>query len=317
MIFFVLIGGLGLLALPGLVRGMGSHLPPRCWAALCGFALSAGSVLVLSFLLLMSAPRLLVAANLSTWAHICERMLGRLSPGGLPVALSSAILLVMLCVLGFCALRDARRSVEWAQVGFTPNRAGGSVGRFDVVVVPSQRLCALSVPATLGRPAQVVLTQGVVEALSDEELEIVCAHEAAHLDRAHHRQLAVALAVESAFRWWPPARSSCRAIRLALERTADEVAAGASVRRRGLLCSALLAVAGVPPTRAVAAFSAVDGLVERIDALSGAPRTSRATWWTLVLIPGVLVGLASMVGLGWWGHQAWHALSMASHCPLR
>ncbi len=316
MILFVLVGGLGLLALPGLLRVVGSRLPPRSWAMLCVFALVAGAVLVLSFLFLLAAPRLLLAVDLPGLAHICQRMLGRLTPGGLPTWIGSALLLLILMLRAVRSRHNARRSVERARIDPNMGCQRGVLGQFELIVLPSPIACAFSVPAVRGRSAQVVLTRGTVDALSDGEIGVVCAHEAAHLQLAHGRQITLAIVIDMVFRWWWPVRRSTNALRLAVERTADERAAGPSSGRRGLLSSALLTVVSVPETKAVAAFSAADGLIERINALSGTPAKGRFTWWSLVLLPGIIVGLAPLVGVGWWGHQALIALSMTGHCPL-
>ncbi|MBF6558304.1 MAG: M48 family metalloprotease [Acidimicrobiales bacterium] len=184
---------------------------------------------------------------------------------------------------------------------------------FEILVVPDDRRFAMSVPG--GRcGGQMLISRGVVNALSPSELELVCAHEAAHLSLGHRRYLVLALFVEEVFWFWPPSKGSTRTLRLALERWADEVAAGDSSESRGRLRGALLLVAGVAPPTSLAAFSAVDGLMERLNALETCPRRTHLGWWLLVLAPGILVGLVAVYASSRLGHQAYCLMTMPGRC---
>jgi len=101
---------------------------------------------------------------------------------------------------------------------------------------------------------------------------------------SHQRYLILAVLVEEAFWFWPPASHSTNALRLALERWADESAAGDSSDIRQRLRSALLAVATVTPSPTLAAFSAMEGLMERLNALDAQPdRTRMWRGWSSLL----------------------------------
>jgi beta-lactamase regulating signal transducer with metallopeptidase domain len=140
-----------------------------------------------------------------------------------------------------------------------------------------------------------VISQGVVDALDGPELDLVCAHEAAHLRLRHRHFLVFALMVQRIFWFWPPTQISTSTLRLALERWADEVAAGDSQELRKRLQVALLAVAGMANEPAMAAFSAADGLMDRITCLDSVPRRRHPGWWIVALAPALAFGIATVV----------------------
>jgi beta-lactamase regulating signal transducer with metallopeptidase domain len=139
----------------------------------------------------------------------------------------------------------------------------------------------------------------MLRALPADERRVVLAHEAAHLSRRHHVyvQLAeLAAAANPLLRW------SARGVRLAVEREADELAAG-DVGDRHLAARALaraaLARAGTSSQSGPApdvALAAADGFVaHRANALlSPPPRPRRLLAGCLVLLAVVtLVGTAA------------------------
>jgi hypothetical protein len=310
--------GLGLLALPTLFRRLGRHLKPGRWSALCATALAGGAALVIGAGVLSSLSTALRAVGLPKVARACDAILGHLIPAGSTLALPVIGVTLTALVLGVRALHSAHQTAKrsWVEPGVGVRLPRGTP--FEVVVLEDSRLRALSVPSTMGRRSQVLLTTGLLDAVSSAELDLVCAHEEAHLRLAHSRYLALAGAVERAMWFWPPVKASARALRLALERWADEAATGSVPLARARLRSALLTVAvdGECPT--LAAFSALDGLVERLTAMSepdGA--TVSATWWPVLLFPGLLLGAAALFALGQLGHDTYCLLSMTAGCGMR
>ena len=300
-----------LLSLPAIVRPLGRRIDPRLWAKLCATALASGALLFEAVAVMTVAPFVLRALGHSGLARACARMLGVLSPGGLTVA-------VLACAVGVAVLGASLRAARRNKRAISRSRIGPGIGRQEplrpgalLVVLPGSDQLALSVP---GRPGQVIATEGLVDALVPEQLEVVYAHETAHLQLGHWRYLLLARVVEQAFRPWPPAAASVRALRLALERWADETAAGKSMAQRGHLREALIQVAlGAPQGAELAALSgAAGGLLERLDALEGAPTT--ASWQSLLFIPGAAIAAVAGVAAIVWSHEAYCAVTMAAHC---
>ena len=90
-----------------------------------------------------------------------------------------------------------------------------------LVVLPTDAVVAYAAP---GAPPQVVVSRGLVGALTSDELDAVVRHELTHLRNGHHRDLVLAGVVDATL-GWPWAAGQHRRARLSLERSADEVAA--------------------------------------------------------------------------------------------
>lgn len=317
MIAILFVAGLGLLALPSLLRRCGSRVQPRWWALLCAIALIIGLVLVLGTGAVGSLPSLLWMVGLPKVARACEQMLGY-SPTNAPyISLATLALTASMVVLGGRSLRRFRdvASRSWLEVAVGQRLQSSS--KFEIVVLDSPIAQAQSVPGRGGRPGQVHLTTGLIKALSSDELELVRAHEEAHLGLDHHRYLALAFMVEGSTWFWPPARSSTGALRLSLERWADETAAGDNMNLRSRLASALFAVATQTQRPTLAAFSALDGLVERVSAMQDPTRGKLPMlWWPVLLIPSTLLGALSLYGATRLGASAYCLVSMPNRCPF-
>lgn len=103
------------------------------------------------------------------------------------------------------------------------------IDELDVVVIPTDAAVAYNVP---GRRPQIVISEGLRARLPSEVLTFVLDHERAHL-RARDRWVTLlATALETAFVFVPGAGRTAMALRIALERAADEAAAGGQLARR-------------------------------------------------------------------------------------
>lgn len=318
MIGLVVVSGLGLLCLPTLIRPLGRRLRPDWWAALCLAALAAGSALVLFGGVATSISTVFRAIGLPTVARACDAMLGHLVPAGSPLAMLVILVTGSVLILASRSLLRTRRIVRkgWVEpgIGLRLRRHG----EIEVIALDTEHPRAFSVPRSRSRAAQIVVTRGLVEALSPEEFHLVCAHEASHLHFGHSRWLAFVSALERGLWFFPPTRLSCAALRLALERWADESAAGEAPERRARLGDALVAMATDHRRPVLAAFSSLDGLVERLTAMSEpAGATLRTTWWPALVVPGLLLGGVAVVALAHLGHGAFCLLSMPHSCSLR
>jgi hypothetical protein len=180
------------------------------------------------------------------------------------VSASLAILLAGSVALGAIQLRKAgaRLRIE-SWLGLHQQRDG-----YDLVVLELEQPLAYTVA---GRVRQVVITSGLIDRLSDAELDAVVAHELAHLRLGHGRALAVLAAAEAIARLVRPLKRVVAAARFAIEHAADAATDDRSATRR-----ALEKLGGVDVTAAVAAFTAGE-VADRIHALS-TPPASRPGW---------------------------------------
>jgi Zn-dependent protease with chaperone function len=224
-----------------------------------GFVLSAAGVLVLA--------QIPLVASLGHWsAHV----LG----SGLPVPVAAGCLAaVTVCGLLAAALRRAAlggRDLVVAAVAC--RRLGPAVD--GLVVVDDDEPDAYTLPGLRGR---VVVSTAMLRALPADERRVLLAHEAAHLARRHHLWVQAAEVAAAAD---PLLRPAARAVRAAVERDADELAA-AEVGDRALTARAL-ARAGLARTTArreatlAAALAGADGAVaDRARALLAGPPPRR------------------------------------------
>lgn len=167
-----------------------------------------------------------------------------------------------------------------------------SDGRVRVVDLPERSAYCLP-----GLRSRVVLTRGTVEALDEEQLEAVLAHERAHTGARHDLMLEFFTVLH---RTVPsPIRSDAalREVQLLVELLADRHA----VRRVGAkpLGGALAAMSGTPhPPASLGSAGGANDVVVRIRALPDHQRTVHPT--TLpVMLATTLVGVAPWVLLVW------------------
>lgn len=282
--------GLALLALPGLVpKPSGCSIPQ--WTRATRSALLAGLGLVVGGLLLWGAPLAFHLLDGTGLPGFCDRAVHRLPLGGLTWAtmvLLIAGLVVARLGLGLAvAVRGARSARIDAFVG--SHRA---VGGFDLVVVPSTRLFAHSVP---GDAPQIVLSDGLVELLDEREVAAVVRHEIAHHRLDHRRFLVVAAVVDHLLGWIPPVRRSAASLRSHVELWADEASTRSPGRMREL-SSALRRIGDADLTTPVrqAVGSRIASLLGRESRSPEPARSSAAV--ASVVAAGALATLA--LGLG-------------------
>jgi Zn-dependent protease with chaperone function len=259
MTLLLLLSGLGLLGLPACARSLGRRLPPAEWARACAGLLAAGAIVVEASLAIQAAPTMLRMAGLEDIADLCEHV----APGGPPVGIAAATAAGVIALLASRAALGVRRRHRMARVAQEigwQSRLGGH----QLVVLPSEELVAFS---TAGRPGQVVMSRGLITALSDDELAAVLRHEVAHVQHRHQRYLLLARVVERSLGLLPMVRRGVTALRCAVERWADEAAAGPGSSDRASVHAALLRVAELAAMPDIAAFTAPETVAERLEAL--------------------------------------------------
>ena len=302
---------LALGAMPGLLRPWGRRLHPGDWARGVAVCFMAALVLWELTLLVVAAPVVLRAAGAHELAAACARMVGRLIPGGWWLGWPALVGAVMLpCIVGAGVRRAKSAQQVLAEIALVGHRTM-LVGH-EVVVVDDQRPLAVSVDAYGG---VVVVSSALVEQLDDDELAAVVRHELAHLEHRHHRLLQLAAGAECAFGFLPGARSGVDGLRCAIERWADEDAAGHDSCIRGLTRRALVGVAIGGLSVDAAAFGGLSTVVERVTALEGpAPAPSGARRFT-TLAPLALGGVGAVFAAVLIVAHLWFVMTMPVICP--
>jgi hypothetical protein len=294
MTWLLLLCGLGLLVIPACVRPVGRRLPPSEWAKACAALLASGAIVVEASLALQAAPTVLRAASLEGVADLCEHAIGPVAPGGAPLGIAAAVAATVVALLASRSLLVAHRRRRGRMDPAIGRHA--MVGGHDLVVLPSGEPVAFS---TAGRPGQVVISDGLIAALSDDELVAVVRHEVAHIQHRHQRYLLLASAVERSLGLLPLVRRATAALRCAVERCADEEAAGGDAAGRASVHGALLRVAELVAVPEGAAFTTPGTVAERLEALTADPTDGVAVVRRmLVYAPAGLLLLVAVVLLG-------------------
>lgn len=165
-------------------------------------------------------------------ADVCRRCLAAASPFGGPGVIETAIpaaLLVALPAFGalLAAALGIRRSLAARRQTRAISREVLSIARprvvrgHPVLLLDDERPVAFSLPRRAGG---VVISGGLLTALSPEELDAVLAHEREHLRGRHHLLLALLDAVTVPLRWVPLAGAVAQSVPHYLEIAADDAA---------------------------------------------------------------------------------------------
>lgn len=312
MVLILLLGSVTLLGFPGAARRLGRRLDPAEWARLCLFALVGGAVAAEAAFLLIAAPTALRAAGVTGLAAACERMVRPLTPGGPAIGWAATVAALAVPVMAGIGVLRARRTQHRCRVEPWIGQHEPGDGH-DLVVLPTPVPLAHAVD---GPHPQIVVSEGLVDVLSPAAFEAVLRHEAVHLTCGHQRYLLFASALDQALFLVPFARRSTKALRAALERWADEWAADAGSGSRAAVRVALMEVTRVQIEPPVAAFSAAETLIERLDALGTEPPRPSILSRAALYVPCLAAGTAVVLALGFWAGQARTVLAMAARCPV-
>ncbi|MBW3575952.1 MAG: M48 family metalloprotease [Actinobacteria bacterium] len=312
MVFVILLSGGLLLALPGLAHRLARRVPPEHWARASAAALVVGAVMVQLTALLVAAPTVLRAVGVHALAAACERLLGPMTPGGDVVGWTAAALSVALPVLVGRRIATAVRTRRQLEVEPWLGDHQPWEGH-DLVVLPSDEVVAFSVG---GPSSQIVVSRRLVAALSPPQLQAVLRHEAAHLAHRHQRFLLVANALDVRLPYvLGPLRRSTASLRVALERWADEAAAGAEPHARDDLRDALFTTVTAAVNSTVPAFSTADTVLERLRALEAPPVRLVPARHALLSSPALALTVLGVVALAFWMGDIQVVLAMAGRCP--
>lgn len=230
-------------------RPLSERLPPvaATWLlTLSAVALAAASSAVLGMLALTAVVRIpLVAAA----GELSLPVISRGDPASLPVAMTAGTLLAAAMAAACRALRRGGTALAAAH-----RQARGLPGAGQVVVVADESADAYTLP---GRPCRIIITAGMLRALSYPEREVLVAHERAHAAGLHYLFTTTARLAAAAN---PVLRPVAGAVGYTVERWADERAAtltGDRPRAARAVARAALAATGAPPRPAGAALGVV------------------------------------------------------------
>jgi hypothetical protein len=222
-------------------RPVAERLPPRpaTWLlAGSALALAAASSVVLGLLALTAVVRVPFVAGLG---HMSARAISQADPASAPVAI---IATAFLAYVAFAAGRALLRRV--AAIAAAGRRARNLPGVGQVVVTEDEAADAYTLP---GWPCRIVVTSGMLRALTEGERQVLLAHERTHAAGSHYLFTAVARLAAAAN---PLLRPVAAAVGYTVERWADERAAAVAGDRAltaRAIARAALATKAAPPRR--------------------------------------------------------------------
>lgn len=314
MTLLVVVGAAAvLIVLPGALERIGRRLPPREWAWLCAIALGGGLALLEAVLVLRAAPTLLRAGGVVWLAAACERVLRPLLSGGPVVGWAAGVAAVVLpgaMVVAWWRARRLRARVL-ADLWLGERRA---IAGHSVVVLPVERPLALSVEHR--GTAAIVVSDGLLRLLDGPQADAVVRHEAAHVRHGHQRLLSLAGLADGVLGAIPAAAHSAAALRLGVERWADEDAARSAAGARLAVRDSLLALAGVSLVPGVAGFTDAATVAARVAALESPPPSAPAGQHLLLYVPGSAAGAVAAPALVTWGGHVHMVVAMSGRCSI-
>jgi hypothetical protein len=285
-------------------RPLADRLPPRTatWLlAASSVILAAASCGVLGLLAVAAAVRIpfvdaaagmsIHGVNSSDQASV---PLGVLAGALLAAAAGAAVRAAWLRTTALVAAHQHTRRLP------RPSRLTGAA---EAVVVQDDGVDAYTVP---GWPSRIVVTSGMLAALTQAEREVLLAHERTHAGSCHYLFTAVARLAAAANPLLTPVAS---AIGYCVERWADEQAAAAAGSRplaaRAIAKAALAATAAPAPPRAQpavllgalprAGFAGKPGVVpRRVAALLSPPPRLRLVPLVLAVVLVAIAGLSAL-----------------------
>lgn len=232
MTLLLLFCGITAIALPGVRPRPLIEADPRSFTRLATISVVVGVAAVVGALTLsgsVGAMHVVLGRPNTSVDHLAPE-------GDLGAVVAAALLawvVVRSVVLGVRVVKARRTSRAEGWLG-DHERLGG----VELVVLPTDTPVAYNVP---GRRPQIVISQGLRRQVDADLLRFVVDHERAHLRSRHGVVVLLAAALDGAFSFVPGSARAALAMRLAVERTADEEAAGTEPLRRRRLARGMAA----------------------------------------------------------------------------
>jgi len=270
-----------------LITKVQRHISPRNSARISMIVLLLGAVIVLSLLIHFSIMWLVVSPKVGPILH------NVLNNGGLHFGARSGLDFVALVLLVI--------SVARAMFVVRSDRRLRRAHSGGLVIVSDPTMFAYALPGTT---QGVVISEGLLHELSEDELDVVLAHEKAHLDNRHDRWI---LAGRICTSFNPLLRHAMSNLRFALERVADEAsvtACGDRQRVARTITKVALGQSKFDGALGMASF----GVVDRVRDLSFSNKSDEPIQ-NLILGVG-LFAMATLTAMQW--HHI--ALAIASVC---
>jgi Zn-dependent protease with chaperone function len=230
-------------------RPLADRLPPvaATWLlTLSAIVLAAASSAVLGLLALTALVRIPFVESLG---GMSRPVISQDDPASLPVAIAAGALLAAAVTMACRALW--RRAKALLAAGREAQRLPGTG---QVVVTEDESADAYTLP---GLPCRIVVTSGMLRALSDPERQVLLAHERAHASALHYLFTTAARLAAAAN---PLLRPVAVAVGYTVERWADERAAAVTGDRQvtaRAIARAALATTAAPPGRPAPGASAL------------------------------------------------------------
>ena len=223
MTLLLLACGLLAVAMPGIRPKPMLVAAPRWFVRLAVASVGLGMFAIVAALLLstsVGALHLMVGGAVTPVDH--------LAPEGVVGSAAAAAAVVWIVGRSAVLARRAARGHRAARVDAWLGEHE-TAGDLEVVIIPTDAAVAFNIP---GRQPQIVISEGLRARLSADVLRFVLDHERAHLRGRDRWSALLATALETAFVFVPGAARTAAALRIGLERAADEDAAGGLLTRR-------------------------------------------------------------------------------------
>jgi hypothetical protein len=265
VILVVVATSLVLLYLPLAMGRLGRRMEARRWYRAVVVSLFTGAVGLYVSAVSVALPEVLRVLGAERLARICDELLGHLPHGASFIGWAAFVVAVSMSVAAWWTLRVLAHALDGLHVEPGIGRHL-PLGSFEMVVLPTEEQIAYS---RQGRPGQIVISEGTIDALTGPELDVLIQHERAHLERGHEPVLRGLIVLRRIYGWMPGIRTSEEIARLAIERDADEAAAGTVISKRAALADALLSLSVRSFPKMLPAFAGSDALDERIAWMRG------------------------------------------------
>lgn len=223
MTLLLLACGFLAVAMPGIRPQPMLAAVPRWFVRLAVMSVGLGMLAIVAALLLSAS-----VGGMHLLLGVAVTPIDHLAPEGVVGSLAAAAAVVWIVSRSTVLIH---RAVRGHRVGRVDAWLGEheTAGNLEVVIIPTDAAVAYNIP---GRQPQIVISDGLCARLSADVLRFVLDHERAHLRGRDRWSALLATALETAFVFVPGAVRTATALRVGLERAADEEAAGGQLTRR-------------------------------------------------------------------------------------
>lgn len=194
---------------------------PGAWAIVSAFSIGAGFVILETGLIHAALPVLFSLVGADGLAAACRRLGGHLFGASPALGIVAGLLASTVGVRAVIAVKATFRAYARLREGALHGIRSVVAGH-EAVLAPMPGRFAMAIP---GSSPYVLISQGLASDLPPGELTAVVRHEMAHLHRHHQRFLIIGTGVGYGLWFMPWVSRATSALRLALERWADEEAA--------------------------------------------------------------------------------------------